>query len=431
MSATEVEPRPEEEFELVVGLEIRVPLRTRSKLFCGCATRAADPPNVNACPICLALPGALPVLNLHAVELAVRTALGLDCVVHPVSVYERIRCDAPDEPKGYSLVQRSRPLASGGRLQIGRREPGTPLEVRIAAVRLGEEGATVRHLRRDHTALLDFNRAGHPSVQLVTEPDMRSGAEAVAFLHVLRQLLAYLNVSETAMDRGGIRVNAHVSARGFGETALRPKSRVLELRSAGAVARAISWTFSRHTSLHASGARVEHETLRWDDVRGVGTVVPARDEVRAFGPDPDLPPLVLDSDWLDRMHRDLPERPAERRHRFLTEYRLAEREVEVLTASPGRADYFEGVARRHGDAPTAARWVTGEVLTALRRERTPLGRFRVRPADLATLLNLLRDGVLSDESAREVFRIMARTGQRPEQILERPSASPPDAPRDG
>lgn len=412
---------PLDEWEMVVGLEVHVQLRTRTKAFCPCSTDFGAPPNVNTCPVCLALPGALPVVNERAVELATRAALALQCTVHPVSVFARKNYFYPDLPKGYQISQFDQPLATDGWVDIGTRGGGQPIRVGITRVHLEEDAGKSIHDRFPGATAIDLNRSGTPLIEIVSEPDLRGSREAGAYLRVLKQILEYMQVSDVSMEEGSLRVDANVSARRRGETRLGTKTEVKNMNSFSGVERALEVEFRRQVALLAGGGTVEQQTMLWD--AAAGAVRPARSKEGShdyrYFPEPDLPPLILAAEWIERVRDTLPELPAARRVRVARDFALSEYDVEVLTASPHLADYFEAVARAHGDAKAAANWVMGEVLARLRTTGQAVTEFPVRPADLGALLDLVRDGVVSHTAAKQIFVRMADTGDPPAQIAER------------
>ena len=402
-------------YEMVVGLEVHVQLRTRTKIFCACSTSFGDPPNTNVCPVCLGLPGALPVLNEHAVSLAMRAALALNCTVNRRSLFARKSYFYPDLPKGYQISQFDRPLASNGRLQISQ------ATVRIDRVHMEEDAGKSLHDRYPGMSAIDLNRAGVPLIEIVSEPDIRSAADAGAYLRSLKQIMEFTRVSDVSMEAGSLRVDANVSARVRGETTLGQKTEVKNLNSFSAVERAIQVEFDRQCGMLARRERVAQQTMLWD--AATAQVRPARakegsHDYRYF-PDPDLPPLVLTKKHISRAREHLPELPAERRARLATEYALKEYDVEVLTSSAALADYYESVARAHGDAKSAANWVMGEVLAALKSSDRDIDTFAVRPADLATLLNMVRDAVVTHTAAKQIFARMLESGGTPADIAGR------------
>ncbi|HUF66980.1 MAG TPA: Asp-tRNA(Asn)/Glu-tRNA(Gln) amidotransferase subunit GatB [Gemmatimonadaceae bacterium] len=407
-----------EKWEMVVGLEVHVQLLTRTKAFCPCSTEFGAAPNTNVCPVCLALPGALPVLNEQAVELAIRAALALGCTVQETSVFARKNYFYPDLPKGYQISQYDQPLATGGRLVMGEDEDGAELVVGITRVHLEEDAGKSLHDRYAGATAVDLNRAGVPLIEIVSEPDLRSSAEAGAYLRLLKQLLEYVRVSDVSMEQGSLRVDANLSVRRRGEAKLGTKTEVKNMNSFAAVERALASEYDRQISVLESGGTVQQQTMLWDGARA--RVRPSRakegsDDYRYF-PDPDLLPLVVDGSWVDRVERDMPELPAARRERMATEYALARADVAVLTATPELAEYFECVARAAGDGKAAANWVMGDVLAAVNARGQSLGTFPVRPDDLGTLIGMVRDGVVSRTAAKSVFTGMLETGRPPAQV---------------
>ena len=410
-----------ERYEMVVGLEVHVQLKTRTKAFCACSTQFGAWPNVNTCPVCLALPGTLPVLNAEAVRLAVRAAHALGCTVNPISVFARKNYFYPDLPKGYQISQFDRPLAVKGSLRIGDNADGTPITIRITRLHLEEDAGKSIHDRYGSATAIDLNRSGVPLTEIVSEPDIRSAQEAGAYLRALKQILEFTDVSDVNMEEGSLRVDANVSARPRGETKLGTKTEVKNMNSFSGVERALDAEFARQVSVLERGGRVEQQTMLWDGARGA--VRPARSKEAShdyrYFPEPDLPPLVLSKRWIDEQRRSLPELPAARRARFAVEYSLTAREIEVLTSSVTMADYYEQTARAHGEPKTAANWVTGEVLAALNAAGVSLREFPVRPDDLAQLLNLVHDGKVSHTAAKRIFAEMIRSGEPPAQVAER------------
>ncbi|MBC7788465.1 MAG: Asp-tRNA(Asn)/Glu-tRNA(Gln) amidotransferase subunit GatB [Anaerolineae bacterium] len=408
-------------YEMVVGLEVHVQLKTRTKAFCNCSAQFGGTPNTNTCPVCLGLPGALPVLNAQAVELAVRAAHSFCCKVNEVSIFARKNYFYPDLPKGYQITQYDRPLAEHGRLVIGERPDSSPVTIRITRVHLEEDAGKSLHDRYPGSTAIDLNRAGVPLIEIVSEPDLRSSRDAGAYLRVLKQTLEFLSVSDVNMEEGSLRVDANISARLKGETRLGVKSEVKNMNSFSGVERALEAEFVRQCGLLDAGEPVLQQTMLWDATRE--EVRPARSKEAShdyrYFPEPDLPPLILSQDWLCEIKAELPELPKDKRARFVKEYGLGATDLDVLTSSLPLADYFEAVAREYGDAKTAANWVMGEVLGSLRTTNTSIARFRVRPPDLTGLLKLVRDGKISHSAAKRVFASMLQTGDRPEQIAER------------
>jgi aspartyl-tRNA(Asn)/glutamyl-tRNA(Gln) amidotransferase subunit B len=426
-------------YEMVVGLEVHVQLKTRTKAFCGCSADFGAPPNVNTCPVCLALPGALPVLNEHAVELAVRAALGLGCKINPVSVFARKNYFYPDLPKGYQISQFDQPLATGGSVIISKTESGSDVRVGITRLHMEEDAGKSIHDRFPGATAIDLNRAGVPLIEIVSEPDIRSAPGAGAYLRTLKQILQYLDVSDVSMEEGSLRVDANISVRRLGDDKLGTKTEVKNMNSFSAVEKALEGEFARQCALLDSGGKVEQQTLLWDGVRESVRLSRTKEgshDYRYF-PEPDLRPLVLDRKWIADAEKNLPELPDARRKRFTeafgmgavsgsgsvaasghnaTEGGISASEIEQLSATPALAEYFEAVARASGDGKAAYNWVMGEVMASVRASGEDIGRFRVRPADLAQLLNLVRDGTVSHTAAKRVFAQMVETGKPAAQV---------------
>ncbi|MEP6905347.1 MAG: Asp-tRNA(Asn)/Glu-tRNA(Gln) amidotransferase subunit GatB, partial [Gemmatimonadales bacterium] len=385
--------------------------------FCGCATDFGALPNSNTCPVCLALPGALPVLNKQAVTLAARAAVALGCDVHVTSIFARKNYFYPDLPKGYQISQYDRPLATGGHLAIQTAE-GKEKLVGITRVHMEEDAGKSIHDRYPGVTAIDLNRAGVPLIEIVSEPDMRSAAEAGAYLRTLRQILQYIDVSDVSMEEGSLRVDANVSARLKGDSKLGTKTEVKNMNSFSGVERALNFEFARQCELLARGETVAQETLLWDAGRNEARISRTKEgshDYRYF-PEPDLRPLILDADWIAHIKGSVPELPSARKSRLSKDFGVTAEDVEKLTASPAIAEYFESVARGSGDGKAAANWVMGDVQAALNSSGNDISTFAIRPADLAQLINMIRDGLVSHAAARRVFAVMAETGKQPAQI---------------
>ena len=408
-------------WELVIGLEVHVQLKTRTKIFCGCPTTFGAAPNANTCPVCLALPGALPVLNAHAVQLAVRAALALECTVHPVSVFARKNYFYPDLPKGYQISQFDQPIATDGRLAIGTSDDGAPRVIGITRAHMEEDAGKSVHDRFPGLSAIDLNRAGTPLIEIVSEPDLRTPAEAREYCTRLKEILEYTEVSDANMEEGSLRVDANVSIRPHGTKTLGTKTEIKNMNSFSGVERAIAAEFARQVALLEAGERIVQQTLLWDANRN--EVRPARSKEGShdyrYFPEPDLPPLVLSSAWIEAQREALPELPAARRARLVERYALSSYDAGVLTAHRALADYYEAVAAVLGDGKVAANWVMGEVLAYLNNAGTSIEAFRVPATELAALLVLVRDGTVSNSAAKKIFQVMVQEGGSPRAIAER------------
>jgi len=307
----------DERYEMVVGLEVHVQLKTATKIFCRCSTNFGDPPNANTCPVCLALPGALPVLNDHAVELAIRTALALGCSIETTSIFARKNYFYPDLPKGYQISQFDQPLARVGCVEIGQRADGSPIAIRITRVHMEEDAGKSIHDRFAGASAVDLNRAGVPLVEIVSEPDIRGAEQAEAYVRVLKQILEYVDVSDVNMEEGSLRVDANISVRKRGESHLGTRTEIKNMNSISGLVKALDVEFARQCSVVSSGGRIDQQTMLYD--ANTNEVRPARSKEGShdyrYFPDPDLPPLVLPLERIDRIRRDLPELPQARRDR--------------------------------------------------------------------------------------------------------------------
>ncbi len=403
-------------WEMVVGLEVHVQLKTRTKAYCACPTSFGDPPNRNTCPVCLALPGALPVLNAHAVELAVRAAMALGASIHPVSIFARKNYFYPDLPKGYQISQADRPLATGGAVEC-------PDGSRVGVTRLHmeEDAGKSIHDRFAGMTAIDLNRAGVPLIEIVGEPEIRSAAQAGAYLRALREVLLFAGVSDVSMEEGSLRVDANVSARPVGEATFRPRTEIKNLNSFSNVERALELEFARHVATYEAGGTIHQQTMLFD--AATQTVRAARSKEGShdyrYFPEPDLPPLVLDATWLEAQRTALPELPAATRARWTSAFGLSAVDAATLTATVEMAAYFEQVAAATGDGKAAANWVLGEVAAALNETGIAIAEFAVTPDRLAALIALVRGGGLSSTAAKTVFQTMRTDAAAPAAIAER------------
>jgi aspartyl-tRNA(Asn)/glutamyl-tRNA(Gln) amidotransferase subunit B len=393
-------------WETVIGLEVHVQLRTRTKMFCADRTTFGDPPNTNVCPVCLGLPGALPVPNAEAIRLATRAALALGCSVHETSVFARKNYFYPDLPKGYQISQFDKPLATGGSVSFDSAERGRT-RVGITRLHVEEDAGKLLHDRFPGKTAVDLNRAGIPLAEIVSEPDLRSPAEARAYLTVLRQILVYAGVSDCSMEQGSLRVDANISIREAGESRLGTKTEVKNMNSFANVERALEAERARQVAVVESGRRVEQVTLLFN--AGTGQVKPTRSKEEShdyrYFPDPDLPPLVLSSSWIADQHAGLPELPDAKRSRLETAYGLPAYDARVITSEAGVAEYFESVVRAGVEPKVAANWVLGEVMTSYNEH----GAFPVSAARLRSLIELVGDGTVSHQAAKRVYPELARS----------------------
>ena len=407
-------------YEPVIGLEVHVHLLTRTKIFCGCRNRFGDAPNTNVCPVCLGLPGALPVLNREAVTLALRAALATHCTVHETSVFARKNYFYPDLPKGYQISQYERPLATDGHLDVP--AGGALRRVRIHRIHMEEDAGKLLHEGHPWSAEqsgVDYNRSGVPLIEIVTDPDLRGADEAHAYLSALRAVLLYAGVSDVNMEEGSLRCDANVSVRPRGRERYGTRAEIKNLNSFRNVARAIEHEISRQAAVLDAGGAVEQETRLWNADRGETAPLRSKEEAHDYRyfPEPDLPPLVVSAGWLDDVRRSLPELPAQKRARFVAEHGLPEYDAGVLTSSREIADYFEAVARESGQAKAASNWVMTDVLRKLKDAES--AEVPVPPASLAALIRMVEQAKISGRTARDVFETMWATRESPDAIVAR------------
>jgi aspartyl-tRNA(Asn)/glutamyl-tRNA(Gln) amidotransferase subunit B len=406
-------------WDVVIGIEIHLQLRTRCKLFCGNRVVFGDAPNTHVCPVCLGLPGALPTANPEAVRLATRTALALGCEVHERSIWARKNYFYPDLPKGYQISQFEAPLATAGEVTFS--GPDGPRAVRIRRIHMEEDAGKLIHDRIPGKSAVDLNRAGTPLVEIVTEPDIGSPGETRAFLTTLKQIFEYIEVSDCNMEEGSLRADANVSLRPSASDPLGVKTEIKNVNSFSGIERALELEIARQRDVLEEGGRIAQQTLLWDDHRG--TVRPMRSKEEShdyrYFPDPDLPPLVVTSSELDAARKSLPELPADRRARLMKDHGLSEYDAGVLTQDRTTADYFEVVAEGVGDAKRAANWVMGPV-QALMNERGEDAEGCAPPAErLVELLALVQEGVISDGVAKKVLALLQGEEDTVRALVER------------
>ena len=401
-----------------IGLEVHAQLLTASKIFCGCSASFGAAPNTTTCPVCLGAPGALPVLNRQVVDHAVRAALALGCTVHPISVFARKHYFYPDLPKGYQISQYDRPLATGGALFVG------PEGRRVGIVRLHVEEDAGKSLHdgfadADRVTCVDFNRSGVPLVEIVTAPDIDSGAMASACFSRIREVLVAVGVSDGNMEEGSLRCDANVSVRRQPSDPLGVKTEVKNINSFRYVQRAIEYEIERQTAILADGGSLDGETRLWDSASGRTVSMRTKEEAHDYRyfPEPDLPPLLVPEERIAQLRQTLPELPEQMRDRFVSQYGLPVYDAGVLTQSAALASYFEATAAASGNAKAASNWIMVEVLGRLNAEGQPLTAIKIAPGELAGLIRLVESGRITGPIAKQVFERMFAEGGDAEKIV--------------
>lgn len=418
-------------WETIIGLEIHAQLSTASKIFCGCSTRFGDEPNENTCPVCLGLPGALPVLNRRVIDLGARAALALGLHINHHSVFSRKNYFYPDLPKGYQISQYDQPFSANGELEImtaERDEAGHPVEWRpkkITITRLHLEEDAGKNVHEglpdiDRFSYIDLNRAGTPLAEIVTEPDFRSSWEAYDYVNHVRRALQWVGASEADMEKGNLRCEANVSVRRVGDEKFGTKVELKNLNSVRFMHRAIEFEINRQRSVLESGGQLHQETRLWDERAGETRVMRSKEEAHDYRyfPEPDLPPLVVSEEFIESVRKEMPELPEARRRRFMEQYALSFSDASQLTSERSLADYYEQVVEVSGNARTAANWTRSEFLRELESAGVPASDSPVSAANLGELVRLVDEGKISGKQGKDVMLRMFASGKSAAAIVE-------------
>jgi aspartyl-tRNA(Asn)/glutamyl-tRNA(Gln) amidotransferase subunit B len=404
-------------YEVVIGLEVHAQLLTRSKMFCGCGTQFGLAANTQTCPVCLGLPGSLPVINGAAVDMAIRTGVALNCHVG-TNRFARKNYFYPDLPKGYQISQYEAPICEHGWIEVT--VAGAPKRIRIRRAHLEEDAGKNVHETGTGSSRVDLNRAGTPLLEIVTEPDMRSADEVVAYLKALRDILVYLDVCDGNMEEGSLRCEPNLSLRPAGQEALGTKVELKNINSFKFVKEAIEYEIKRHTKILSEGGKISQETRLWDVDKGQTAVMRSKEEAHDYRyfPDPDLVPLKIAQEQLERVRESLPELPLARQQRLIGTYGLPEYDAGVLTTSRQLSDYYEACVKLFDQPKTVSNWVMGELLRELNQSGTPVADSPVGPERLVSLLKLVENGMISLKVARDLFPELYAGGKSPEQLVK-------------
>jgi len=400
-------------YETVIGLEVHVQLATKSKVFCGCSTAFGQPPNTATCPVCLGFPGVLPVLNREAFRYAIKVALGLHCTVQPIVKFDRKNYYYPDLPKAYQISQYDKPIAFSGSLRV------TSLsghkDISITRVHLEEDAGKLLHDQDKRSSVVDYNRAGTPLLEIVTEPEISSPDEAYAYLTTLKQRLLYLGVSDCNMEEGSLRCDANISVRPKGEKKLGVKSELKNMNSFKAVKAALEHEIVRHRELLSSGQAVVQETRLWDTDQAVTRTMRTKEEAHDYRyfPEPDLVPFHVSAVEIDEIRRTLPEMPEDKKKRFIKAFQLTEKEADTVTQDRALADYFEKAAALSGNAKTVFNWLKGDIMNELHTAGVSISAYTFTPEMLTELIGLIDAGTISGKMAKQLMRDCAREKMSP------------------
>jgi aspartyl-tRNA(Asn)/glutamyl-tRNA(Gln) amidotransferase subunit B len=410
------------DYEAVIGLEVHAELLTQSKVFCGCSAKFGAPPNQNTCPVCLAMPGALPVLNRRAVEFGIRAGLATRCTVANYSRWARKNYFYPDLPKGYQITQYELPLCLGGSIDVT--TAAGPKTVRLTRIHMEEDTGKNIHDAHSDASLVDFNRCGVPLLEIVSEPDIRAAEEAGAYLRKLRTILQYLEICDGNMEEGSFRCDANVSIRQRGATKLGTKVEIKNMNSFRNVERAIEFELKRQAQVLDAGGQLVQETRLWDPDREVTRPMRSKESAHDYRyfPEPDLLPLLVSDEWIGEVRRALPELPDARRTRFVRDYGLPEYDADVLTMRKDVADFYEQAVRHHRNPKALSNWVMGDILRIIRERKLDnalvIHDWPVAPERLAAMVELIDSGEISGKIAKSVFEEMVNTGKTPVQIVD-------------
>lgn len=403
------------EFETVIGLEIHAQMKTKSKIFCGCATEFGAPPNTQVCPVCLGMPGVLPVLNRKVVDNAIRFALATDARINRVNRFARKNYFYPDLPKGYQISQYELPIAEHGRVEI--EVKGGRKSIGITRAHMEEDAGKLVHDDREPKSYVDLNRTGTPLLEIVSEPDLRSPEEAVAYLRKIHAIVRYLDISDGNMQEGSFRCDANISLRPAGAKEFGTRTELKNMNSFRNVQLALEYEERRQRDILLDGGTVEQETMQWDPDRGCTESMRGKEEAHDYRyfPDPDLVPVLIDEEWIRRVREDLPELPDERRQRFADSYGLTEYDSAILTSARELADYFEAACARYDNPKKLSNWIGTEMLRQFGAEE--ISRCPVTPEQLARLLTMVDEGTISGRIAKTVFGEMLAKGGDPDAIV--------------
>ena len=407
------------EYEAVIGLEVHVQLLTETKIFCNCSTKFGAPPNTNVCPVCLGMPGVLPVLNKKVVDFAIRLAIATHCRINKRSVFARKNYFYPDLPKGYQISQYELPIAEDGYVEFDL--DGERRRVGLIRIHMEEDAGKLVHGEgADRHSYVDFNRSGVPLLEIVSKPDIKSPKEATAYARALRQIVRYMGISDGNMEEGSMRADANISIRPKGTTGLGVKAEIKNMNSFHGIERALQYEIERQTLLLESGGKVVQETRLWDAASGKTYSMRSKEEAHDYRyfPEPDLVFLDIDGEWIEKEKSNLPELPLERADRFIRDYELPPYDASVLTAERGIADYFEEVVKLFPEPKTVSNWIMSEFLHHINEDKIDIYQSKVTPKMFAEMLHLIKKGTISGKIGKSVFQEMYERGESPEKIIE-------------
>ena len=404
------------EYEAVIGLEVHIQLLTKTKIFCSCSTDFGAPPNTHVCPVCLGMPGVLPVLNKQVVEFAIKLGLALNCKINRFSRFARKNYFYPDLPKGYQISQYELPILEGGYVEIF--VDGEYKQIGLERIHMEEDAGKTIH--RPDGSYVDLNRAGVPLLEIVSLPVMHSPKEAGEYLRSLRRIVRYLGICDGNMEEGSLRCDANVSVRPKGETKLGTKTELKNMNSFKHVEKALEYEIERQIEVLEDGGKIVQETRLWDENKGITKPMRSKEEAFEYRyfPDPDLVPILIDDEWIRRVEKELPELPKDKLNRFIKDYGIKEEDARVLVEEKELADYFEKAAEGYKNPQTIANWILSELLGYLNKDNKEISQTLIKPEQLRSLVELIDKGTISGKIAKSVFKEMYETGKEPEKIVK-------------
>jgi aspartyl-tRNA(Asn)/glutamyl-tRNA(Gln) amidotransferase subunit B len=406
------------DFETVIGLEVHAQMLTDTKIFCGCSTKFGGVPNSHTCPVCLGMPGVLPVLNKKVVDYAMKMALATNCVINKSCSFARKNYFYPDLPKGYQISQYAYPLAEHGYVFLD--VNGEQKKIGITRIHMEEDAGKLMHDEHNPVSYVDLNRTGVPLIEIVSEPDMRSSEEAADYLKRLHEILVYLEICDGNMEEGSFRCDANISIRPRGQKEFGTRTELKNMNSFRNVQRALEYEIKRQQYLVENGEAVVQETRLWDDAQGATNSMRSKEEAHDYRyfPDPDLVPILVDDAWVEAIKKDLPELPLDKRERFIKDYQIPAYDAGVLTADKALAIYYEEVVKLCEKPKIAGNWIMGDVMRFLNEDKRDIRQCPITARSLADMIKLIEEGAISGKMAKEIVEDMYRTGKSPQTVIE-------------